>query len=125
MRAIIKLFSFVLLLPIMAIAQKQNEIDPVAVSPEKFSVVLENEHVRVIEYALNPGERDDWHTHPPKLSYVLDSGNLRITTAEGESFIVEERSGSASWMGALGRHYAENIGDTLVRVLLVEVKASE
>ncbi|MCZ6829532.1 MAG: hypothetical protein O7F73_08090, partial [Gammaproteobacteria bacterium] len=105
-------------------AQQLGEIDPVAVSPEKFTIILENEHVRVIEYVLAPGQRDEWHTHPPKVSYVLKAGTLRITTKNGTSFLAGEQSGAASWMGSLGPHYAENVGQTTVRVLLIEVKAA-
>ncbi len=110
--------------PVAVSAQALNEIDPVSVSPEIFRVILENEHVRVIEYTLAPGQRDEWHTHPPKVSYVLDQGTLRITEDNGNSFLAEENYGAASWMDSLGRHYAENVGQTPVRILLLEVKAA-
>ena len=106
-------------------AQEVYEIDPVSVSPGIFAVILENEQVRVVEYVLEPGQRDQWHTHPPKVSYVLAGGSLRIRTEDGNSFIVEETSGTASWMNSLGRHYAENVGKTSVRILLVEPKAKQ
>jgi quercetin dioxygenase-like cupin family protein len=108
-----------------SVAQDGGEIDAVAVSPDIFSVILENEQVRVIEYTLAPGQRDNWHTHPPKVSYVLAQGTLRITTADGASFLTEEKPGEATWMNSLGRHYAENVGTTSVRILLVEVKTAE
>jgi len=112
------------LTPAALAAQSAEEIDPVDVSPDRFTVLLENEHVRVLEYTLEPGQRDDWHTHPPKVSYVVSPGTLRITTADGESFLTEESPG-AGWMDALGRHYAENVGDTTVRIALIEVKAAK
>ncbi len=110
--------------PLAASGQQVAEIDPVTVSPAIFKILLENEHVRVVEYTLAPGQRDEWHTHPPKMSYVLSGGTLRITTEDGPSFLTEEGQGAASWMEALGRHYAENVGQTPVRILLVEVKAA-
>lgn len=113
-----------LALPSMGAGQQLGEIDAVTASPEKFTVLLENEHVRVVEYVLDPRERDEWHTHPPKVSYVLSTGTLRITLEDGTSFLTEERAGTAVWMDALGRHYGENVGKTPVRVLLVEVKAA-
>ena len=122
---IVGLKTILLILLMLSIplgAEEIKAVDPVSVSPEKFTVILENNHLRVIEYSLKPGERDDWHTHPAKLSYVLESGTLRITTAGGESFVVDEHSGAASWMDSLGLHYAENIGVTAVRILLVEIK---
>ncbi len=116
----------VMLLPSRTRAQESAprpaQIDPVAVSPDRFTVLLENPHVRVVEYTLLPGQRDQWHTHPPKVSYVVAGGTLRITTADGRSFLARERKGAATWMDALGRHFAENVGKTPVRIVLVEVK---
>jgi len=97
-------------------------IDAVMVSPDRFKVLLENEHVRVIHYVLPPGERDQWHTHPPKVSYVVTEGTLRITTEDGQSFLTEEKAGAATWMDTLARHYAQNVGKTPVRIVLVEIK---
>lgn len=99
-----------------------READALAASPDHFRLLLENEEVRVLEYQLLPGERDKWHTHPPKVSYVVAGGKLRITTDDGQSFDVDETTDSAAWMGALGWHYAENIGTTTVRIVVVEVK---
>jgi hypothetical protein len=52
---------FSLALPVSALAQEPGETDPVVISSDQFTILLENEHVRVIEYALDPGERDEWH----------------------------------------------------------------
>ena len=108
--------------PTNAASQVAAAIDPVEVSPDRFKVLLENDNVRVIEYALAPGERDEWHTHPAKVSWVLSGGKLRISLADSSSFEAEEKQGAASWMSALPRHYARNIGDTPVRIVLVEPK---
>ena len=112
-------------LPCIATGQDAASIDPVAVSPDRFKLLLENEHVRVVEYSLQPGERDQWHTHPAKVSYVVEGGELRIHLADGTSFLSTETKGEATWMDALPRHYAENTGSTPVRILLVEVKGAE
>lgn len=103
-------------------AEPAADIDPVTVSPTLYKVLLENEHVRVVEYSLKPGERDQWHTHPRKVSYVVNGGLLRITLEDGKTFVADEKAGNASWMEHLGRHYAQNIGTTTVRIVLVEIK---
>lgn len=99
-----------------------EQIDAVAAAPGLFKVLLENDHVRVLEYQLAPGEKDAPHTHPPKVSYILSGGRLRIYPAVGEPFEADEVAGEASWDDARGWHYVENIGDTPVRILLVEPK---
>ena len=106
----------------LAMARQPAPIDAVTASPDRFKVLLENQHVRVVEYVLLPGERDQWHTHPPKVSYVVSGGTLRITTDDGQSFLSDEKIGSATWMDNLGKHFAQNVGKTPVRIVLVEVK---
>ncbi len=102
----------------------QPSLDPTVASPDMYQVLFENEHVRVVEYEISPGQRDNWHAHPPKVSYVVTPGRLQITTAEGESFEVGEDEGTVRWLGAVGKHYGANVGDQLVRILFVEVKGA-
>lgn len=108
--------------PAAMMGQQATNVDPVKASPDKYKVLLENDHVRVVGYMIEPGARDEWHTHPPKLSYVVDGGTLRITLADSTSFPTEDKSGEAVWRGVVPLHYARNIGSTLVRIVLVEPK---
>lgn len=106
-------------------ALAQDALDPVVVSPDIYKVLLENEYVRVVEYRIAPGQKEAWHTHPAKAMYVVEGGRLKITLEDGTSFVAEEKTGEAHWMGPVGRHYGENIGDTPVRIVIVEVKAAD
>jgi quercetin dioxygenase-like cupin family protein len=124
MKSTIFFAIFILTLAAHSTAQQQpDHTDPTEVSPEKYAVLLENEHVRIVEYVINPGEKDAWHTHPPKASYIVSGGKLRITPEGADSFVVQEDTGNATWMGALGRHFGENVGTTPVRIVLVEIKS--
>ena len=38
--------------------------DPVKVAPGIYKVILENDHVRVLEVTLKPGEKVPMHSHP-------------------------------------------------------------
>ena len=100
----------------------RSAIDPVSVSPDKYKILLENDYIRVVEYSIKPGERDQTHTHPPKASYTLEGGMLRIVPAEGASFVDTTKAGDASWSGERPKHFAENVGTTPVRIVLFEVK---
>jgi beta-alanine degradation protein BauB len=102
-----------------------TEIDFLKSTPDKTKILLENEYVRVIEYSLKPGERDSTHTHPPKTSYVISGGLLRIYPENGNPFDAEEITGSAAWSDKVGKHYAENIGKTTVTILLTEIKSAK
>src|ERR1700757_3814014 len=45
--------------------------DVVKVAPEQFKVVLENEHVRVLEFRMKPGDKEAMHTHPATVHIEL------------------------------------------------------
>ena len=110
--------------PCLAANSSPQEIDALTASPENFTLLLENEHVRVLEYVLLPGEQDKWHTHPPKVSYVLSGGKLEVHLEDGTLILADEKAGAADWAGVRGKHYVKNIGNTSVRILLVEDKAA-
>lgn len=124
----VRTFLFALLLvlqPMAASAQASAELDAVSVSPEKYTVRLENEQVRVVEYEIAPGQVEAWHTHPARVMYVISPGTLRVTAEDGTSRIANPQSGAVTWTEALGVHRGENIGESTVRVLLVEVKSAQ
>ena len=109
--------------PVAERAPAMREVDALKASPANFRLLLENERVRVLEYSLAPGQRDAWHTHPAKLSYVLAGGRLRIHLPDATPIEVIETTGEARWSEMLGAHSAENVGDAPVRIVLVEVKS--
>ena len=102
-----------------------TEIDFVMSSPDKAKILLENEFVRVIEYSLHPGEKDSTHTHPPKTSYVISGGTVRVYPENDKPFDVVEIKGKAEWADKRGKHYVENIGKTTVTILLTEIKSAQ
>jgi len=97
-------------------------IDIVQTSPNQARVLLENEHVRVVEYSVKPGEKDVWHTHPPRSSYVVSGGKVKVYSENSEPKISEVKAGTASWAGQGAKHYVENIGSTDIKIILTEIK---
>ena len=53
------LIALGLLIAVIALAQ-----DPVKVSPAINTVLVENEHVRVVQSTFKPGAVEGTHTHP-------------------------------------------------------------
>lgn len=98
-------------------------IDIVQTSPDQAKVLTENEHVRVVEYILKPGEKDIWHTHPPRSSYVISGGKVKVYTESGEPKVSEVKTGTSSWAGHGAKHYVENIGSTTLKIILTEIKS--
>jgi beta-alanine degradation protein BauB len=110
------------------VVSTQNEngtlnIDMVQTSPNQARVLTENEHVRVVEYSVKPGEKDVWHTHPPRASYVVSGGKVKVYSENGEPKISEVKTGASSWAGQGAKHYVENVGDTDIKIILTEIKS--
>ncbi|MGE3270290.1 MAG: cytoplasmic protein [Chloroflexota bacterium] len=97
--------------------------DPTVTDPDKYKLVFENEHVRVLEYRDQPGQKTSPHDHPNSVMRTLSSFKRRLINAEGQSVDVELPAGMTRWLDAQ-THSGENIGDTETHVLFVELKGS-
>jgi quercetin dioxygenase-like cupin family protein len=104
-----------------ALCVAANAQDPAVVNAKTIQVKLENPRVRVMEAALEPGDREQLHNHPGYVVYVLEGGKVRNHAADGKTNDTEFKAGEVYWRDPL-THWAENIGSTTVRFLLVEVK---
>jgi len=95
--------------------------EPTVTDPDKYSVVFENERVRVLEYRDGPGQRTSPHEHPDSVMVTLSAFGRRLIGASGESREVELAAGEVRWLDAQ-THSGENIGETPTHVLFVELK---
>jgi quercetin dioxygenase-like cupin family protein len=100
----------------------KGPVDGLVSSPDNFKLLLENEHVRVLQYTLLPGALDHWHTHPPRVGYVLSGAKIRVTEADGSHQDYDEKTGDNYWADFSPLHDTLNIGTTPYVALLVEVK---
>lgn len=99
-------------------------VDGLVSSPDNFKLLLENDQVRVLQYTLLPGARDHWHTHPPRVGYVLSGAKIRVTEADGSHEDYDEKTGDSYWDGFSKLHDTLNFGTTPYIALLVEVKGA-
>lgn len=98
--------------------------DAVKVAPNSFKVLVENEHVRVIQDTLAPGETEAMHTHPAGWYYVTMPGTMKITRPGGKTEIWNAKAGEQAWMGPDPPHMSENTGKSTIQYVLVEVKSA-
>ena len=82
---------------------------------------FENDRVRVLELRLKPGEREGMHTHPAYVLYALTDYRVKNTSADGTVRVFERKGGDVFW-GEPVTHGGENVGDTEVHALIVELK---
>ena len=96
--------------------------DPVVTDGDKYTVLMENERVRVLEYRDSPGQRTTPHYHPDYVLCALSSFNRRLTLSDGRGGVREVRAGEVVW-GKAQSHIGGNVGDTDTHVIIVEIKS--
>jgi quercetin dioxygenase-like cupin family protein len=97
--------------------------DPAVVNAKTIIVKFENERVRVLEAELPPGVKEQAHSHPAYVIYVLAGGKVRNYAADGKITETELKTGEVLYRDPL-THAAENIGNTTLHLILVELKTS-
>jgi quercetin dioxygenase-like cupin family protein len=94
--------------------------DPTVTDPSVYTVIFENERVRVLQYRDEPGDHTHVHRHPDSVMVTLGAFRRRITAGD-RSMDVELRAGEARWVGAQ-QHAGENIGDSGTHCVFIELK---
>lgn len=95
--------------------------DPLVVNSKSIALKLENSRVRVLEATLEPGVKEKLHSHPAYVIYVIAGGKVRNHSADGKVTEADFRTGDVIYREPI-THWAENIGDTTIRLELVELK---
>lgn len=95
--------------------------DPLVVNSSTIALKLENSRVRVLEATLKPGDKEKTHSHPAYVIYVIEGGKVRTHGADGTVTDAEFKTGAVIYREAV-THWAENIGNTTIRLELVELK---
>ena len=95
--------------------------DPAIVNARTITVKVENERVRVLEATIAPGVKEQPHSHPASVIYVIEGGTMRNHAADGTTSDATYSAGQTVFREPLV-HWAENIGTTTVRLVIVELK---
>lgn len=95
--------------------------DAVEAAPNVYTVLFENERVRLLEARVRPGESSAMHSHPNYLVYGLGDSKVTFTSSSGETAEVELKAGATMWREA-EEHSAKNLGTPDVVALLFELK---
>jgi quercetin dioxygenase-like cupin family protein len=95
--------------------------DPVKVAPKNYTVVFENDQVRVLRVVVAPGEQTAMHEHPANVVIPLTDAVVRFTLPDGKTQEPKLTLGTPVW-GPAGKHAGENVGTTKVEAIIVELK---
>ncbi len=102
-------------------ASISREQDPLVVNAKTIAKKLENPRVRVLEATIKPGDKEQTHSHPAYVVYVIEGGKFRNHAADGTVTDGEFKTGDVIYRDAV-THWAENIGNTSIRLVLVDLK---
>jgi quercetin dioxygenase-like cupin family protein len=121
----IRLIIFTLFLLIVSCSgSKEKLLLPEEVSPDVYKVLLDNEDVKVLEVTFEPGQSDNMHDHYPVTFYLLQGGKAQVTLPDGTVNEGEFPTGFTGHNTEKVRHQVKNIGETTIKILLVERKKS-
>jgi len=120
-----QLLVLVVVLLVTGIARSDASVtrtqDPLVVNSKTIALKLENPRVRVLEATLRPGDKEQTHSHPAYVIYVIEGGKFRNHATDGTVTDGEFKTGDVIYRDPV-THWAENIGDTTIRLVLVELK---
>jgi len=97
-------------------------LDPLKVDPKHYKLEFENAQVRVFRVKLGPKESIPLHEHAlNRVVTYLTGQKVKVTTPDGKSELSEHQAGDVSW-GGPAKHAEENLSDSPLEVLVVELK---
>ncbi len=97
--------------------------DPAEVASNVYTMILENDLVRVFDVRFKPGSKAKMHWHPNHVAYILEDGKLEITPRNGEVMKMAAKKGDAAWMDS-GHHEAINKEKSDFHAIVVELKGN-
>jgi quercetin dioxygenase-like cupin family protein len=95
--------------------------DPVKVDPKHYTVVTENDQVRILKAHYGPHEKSVMHSHPATAAVFLTDGTGQFTYPDGKTKTFNAKAGDAEYDAAT-IHLPENSSDTSMDVIVVELK---
>ena len=97
-----------------------DRVDPVVSNPGLYSVLFENDRVRVLEYRDVPGDESVQHDHPDSVMVTL-SAFERTLSSNKRQVDVDLPAHTARWLGAQN-HSGRNTGRSDTHCIFVELK---
>lgn len=102
----------------MAVASAQ---DAVKVDPKHYTVISENDQVRILKIHYGPHEKSVMHSHPSTVVVFLSDAKGKFNFPDGKTQDFTTKNGEAMY-SAGGTHLPENTGDKPLDGILVELK---
>lgn len=109
--------------------EPDEALDAMTAAPDHHRVIFENEHVRVLDARIKPGETVPVHTHRwPSIVYALSTSEFIRYDVNGNA-LLDSRTANAEIeidsvisQPPLPPHSIENVGDSEIRAINIELK---
>lgn len=108
---------------LMLLAHAARAQDPVPLYPRNYTVLVENDRVRVLDFRLRKGDTEETHSHPAHVLYVLEPFTIRFKLPGGRTATRTAKAGEVLFSEAV-THSPTNIGDTDAHGILIELKTA-
>ncbi len=95
--------------------------DATKVDPRHYTVVSENDQVRILKVHYGPHEKSVMHSHPAGVAVYLTDGKVKFNFPGGKSEEGVGKAGTAMYTPAV-THSPENATDKPFEVIVVELK---
>src|SRR6266852_208004 len=106
MKTLISIVCFTVISWATAAAQ-----DAVKVAPQNYKVLLNNAHVRVLEFTLKPGQKSPMVARPNRVLYSITPVTGKLTGSDGKTTTMTRKAGEVWWRDAESLA-VENTGKT-------------
>jgi len=95
--------------------------DAAKVDPKHYTVVSENDQVRILKVHYGPHEKSVMHSHPATVAVFLTDVKGQFSYPDGKTESFAGKAGDAQYAAAT-THLPENTGDNGMDVIVVELK---
>jgi predicted metal-dependent enzyme (double-stranded beta helix superfamily) len=104
-------------------------LDALVAAPGYHQLLFENEHVRVLDVRIGPGQIVPIHTHRwPSVIQVRSASDFIRRDGDGKLLFDSRKAGPAQkapaiiWTDSMPPHSVENIGSAEIHLVSVEIK---
>ena len=98
--------------------------DATKVDSKHYTVVSENDEVRILKVHYGAHDKSVMHSHPDAVAVFLNDGKGLFTFPDGKKQEASFKAGQAMFTPAM-THLPENVGDKPYDVILVELKGKQ
>ena len=95
--------------------------DAVKADPKHYTVVSENDQVRIVKVHYGAHEKSVMHSHPNSVAVFLTDSKGQFTFPDGKKQDFSAKAGEAQYEDAV-THLPENTGEKGMDLILVELK---